>query len=87
MMPLKPKLNQRAGSSKAMRAEGLRRAATAATTFINLNKYSTYSKNFFVLCGIAGNKVNALSIGNRKNKKLRRHSASVASVLLSLGLK
>lgn len=87
MLPLTPKLSRRSGSSKAIRAEGLRGAASAATTFINLNKYSTYSKNFFVLCGIAGNKVNALSIGNRKNKKTRRHSASVASVFLSLELK
>jgi len=50
--------------------ERLINPATVATTLNNINKYSTYRKNFFVLCGNAGNKVHFLYIGDRLNKKI-----------------
>ncbi len=86
MLPLLPKRSRRSGNLNSMRCKGLRGVATVATTFINLNKYSTFRKNFLISSGNSGNKVNVLCIGHRENKKSRRRLASVASVCFSLGL-
>ena len=68
MMPVLPKPSQVSGALCTLSDALLRGVASIAITFINLNKYITYRKNFSFSSGKSGNKVNCLYIGNRLNK-------------------
>ena len=59
VLPVLPELSRRSGAMKAMRGKGLRRVATVATTFINLNKKKGYRKTFRIrVATLATDKIN-----------------------------
>ncbi len=80
MLPLLHKRSQLSGAKKVRSDNGLRGIAIVATSFINLNKYSRYRKNFSDLSGNSGNKVKFVCIGHRNNKKSYCRLALAASV-------
>jgi hypothetical protein len=71
MLPLLPKRSHLSGATKVPSDNGLWGIAIVATSFINLNKYSRYRKNFSDLSGNTGNKVKFVCIGDCNNKKTR----------------
>ncbi len=71
MMPMLPKPSQVSGALSVLSDVVLRGVASIAITFINLYKYSTYRKNFFILSGKFGNKVLSAMTLTRINFLLR----------------
>jgi hypothetical protein len=66
-----PKRSQSSGNLKSMRDIALKWFASVAILFINLNKYSTFRKNFFISSGNSGNKVLSVMTLTRINFLLR----------------
>ena len=69
-MPVLPKPSQVSGALSALSDAVLRGVASIAITFINLNKYSTYRKNFSFSSGTSGNQSH--TVISLTNKKFRR---------------
>lgn len=86
MLPVLPKPSRRSGAIEAMRDIGLKRVATVATPFINLNKKKGFRKNFLKSCGNSGNKVNLVYIGERLIKKSGCLDPLTASVINKVNL-